>query len=61
MSNTYGVTDNGIHYDTSKTLIGAKNYATRNGFKQVSVRFNYGYVVQVLAEKVNGKWKEVIT
>lgn len=61
MSNhVYGVIDsNGVHHDVSKTEKGAKQYATRNGYKQVSIRFNCGYVVAVVAEKINGKWVKV--
>lgn len=60
MQNIYGIlnSDN-IHTDTSKTLQGAKNYATRNGYTEVSVRFNCGYHVEHLATKINGKWKKV--
>ena len=57
--NTYGIISNGAHIDTSKTEKGAKNYATRHGFTKVSIRFNYGYIAQEIAEKVNGKWKTI--
>jgi hypothetical protein len=58
MSNhIYGVVcSNGIHTDTSKSLQGAKNYATRHGYDKVSIRYNCGYTVAVIAEKLNGKW-----
>jgi len=57
MSNTYGVLDsNGCHIDVSLTEKGAKNYATRHGYTKVSIRYNSGYTVQVVAEKVNNKW-----
>ena len=42
MIKVYGSTDNkNIHTDTSKTLLGAKQYATRNGLKNVSIRIGY--------------------
>ena len=56
MTSAYGVTINGIHTDVSKTQQGAKNYATRNGFTIVSVRFGCGCIVDILAEKVDGVW-----
>lgn len=59
MANIYGVTVNGIHTDTSKTLNGAKNYATRNGFNIVSVRYNCGYIAAPIFEKVDGKWIKI--
>lgn len=55
MIKIYGSTDNkNIHTDTSKTLLGAKNYATRNGLKNVSVRI--GYNVTLLEYKSGKKW-----
>ena len=55
MITIYGSTNNNnIHTDTSKTLLGAKQYATRNGLKNVSVRI--GYNVTLLEYKLNGKW-----
>ena len=55
MIKTYGSTDNkNIHTDTSNTLLGAKQYATRNGFKNVSVRI--GYNVTLLEYKQGNKW-----
>ena len=57
MNHVYGVVDkNGVHHDVSKTLLGAKQYATRNGYKQVSVRYNCGYVVAIVAVKESNKW-----
>lgn len=54
----YGTTDTkeGTHIDTSKTLQGAKNYATRNNLKTVSKRV--GYYAEVLFIKKQGKWIE---
>ena len=58
--NTYGILDsNNCHIDVSKTEKGAKNYATRNGYNKVSIRFNCGYNVQVVAEKVGNKWVNI--
>ena len=57
MQNIYGVIDsNSIHTDVSNTERGAKIYATKHGYNKVSIRFNCGYNVAVLAEKVNNKW-----
>lgn len=58
MNNTYGiVTSKGEHIDVSKTEKGAKNYATRHGYTRVSIRYNGGYHVEVIAEKnAKGKW-----
>lgn len=55
----YGVLSNDVHVDVSKTLKGAKNYATRNGFNVVTIRYNSGYIASQVAEKVNGKWKTI--
>jgi len=55
MIKTYGSTDNkNIHTDTSNTLLGAKQYATRNGLRNVSIRI--GYNVTLLEFKDSGKW-----
>lgn len=54
----YGVICNGVHTDVSKSALGAKQYATRNGFNQVSVRYNGGYNAEILFEKINGVWQE---
>lgn len=60
MPNIYGVLDsNNCHIDVSKTEKGAKNYATRHGYGKVSIRYNCGYTVRVVAEKVGGRWVEV--
>lgn len=53
----YGVLNHsGCHTDVSKTLRGAKNYATRHGYNRVSERTNCGYHVRMVAVKINGKW-----
>ena len=55
MIKIYGSTNNNnIHIDTSKTLLGAKQYATRNNYKNVSIRI--GYNVTLLEYKLFGKW-----
>lgn len=55
MVTIYGSTDNkNIHTDTSTTLLGAKQYATRNGLNNVSVRI--GYNVTLLEYKDSGRW-----
>jgi len=55
----YGVLLNGVHVDVSKTLLGAKNYATRNNFLTVTCRFNCGYIAREVAHKYNGKCQEI--
>lgn len=55
MIKIYGSTNNNnIHTDTSNTLLGAKQYATRNGYRNVSVRI--GYNVTLLEYKQDGNW-----
>lgn len=56
--NIYGVVNyKGEHIDVSISEKGAKNFATRNGYKMVSVRYNCGYDVEIVAEKNDkGKW-----
>lgn len=55
--NTYGVVNaNGEHIDVSHSEKGAKQYATINGYKKVSIRFNGGYTVLVIAIKINDRW-----
>ena len=55
MIKIYGSTDNkNVHHDTSKTLLGAKQYATRNNYRNVSVRI--GYSVTLLEYKQYSKW-----
>jgi len=52
----YGVVHNDAHMDVSNTLLGAKQYATRNGYEEVSKRVGYNAVV--IARKTNGKWED---
>ena len=55
--NTYGViSKKDGHVDVSKTETGAKRYATRHGYNQVSIRYNGGHVAKIIAEKRNGRW-----
>ena len=55
MIRVYGSTNNkNIHTDTSNTLLGAKQYATRNGLNNVSIRV--GYNVELLEFKEGNKW-----
>jgi len=55
MITMYGILDfKGCHIDTSKTLQGAKNYATINKHNVVSKRVGYNAVV--VARKLHGKW-----
>lgn len=54
---TYGIsTDRTGYIDVSNTLLGAKQHATRNGYDKVYVRYDSGYVVALVAEKIQGKW-----
>ena len=49
--NSYGVVcgpDN-IYTDVSRTLKGAKRYATNHSFDKVGIRYNSGYVCKVVA------------
>lgn len=50
----YGTSINGVHTDTSKTMKGAKRYATLNGFKNVTKRI--GYNSMIIFNKVGNKW-----
>ena len=51
----YGSTNNNnIHTDTSNTLLGAKQYATRHGLINVSIRIGMG--ASLHQYKQNGKW-----
>lgn len=58
MQNIYGILDsNDTHIDVSKTERGAKQYASRNGYDKVSIRFNGGYIAKTVAVKVGKKWQ----
>lgn len=57
MSNVFGVVNpDGVHTDVSNSERGAKRYATLNGYSKVSVRYNLGYNVEIIAERINKKW-----
>lgn len=55
---TYGVINkDGTHIDVSKSERGAKQYATKNGYSKVSIRYNCGCIVVILSEKSkSGRW-----
>lgn len=55
-NNTYSVSIKGEYRDVSKTERGAKNYATRNDFNEVYIRFNNGYHIALIATKINNNW-----
>jgi hypothetical protein len=56
--NIYGVLDrNDCHIDISPSLKGTKRVATKQGYSKVSIRYNCGYNITVLFQKINGKWK----
>lgn len=59
MQNIYGVLIDGAHHDVSSTERGAKNYATRNGYLTVTVRYNGGYIAEQIAHKYTGKWQQI--
>jgi len=59
MTNTYGVLSNGTHIDVSKSIKGAKRYATLNGFNIVTIRYSCGYVAEQISERVDGKWEDI--
>ena len=51
----YGVTNqDGVHIDVSNSLLGAKQYATRNNYDKVSKRV--GYNAFIICVKVKNKW-----
>jgi hypothetical protein len=56
---TYGVLSNGVHIDISRSIQGAKRYATMNGYNIVTIRYNCGYIAEQISEKINGKWKVI--
>ena len=61
-NNTYGVVygpdNDGIYTDVSRTLKGAKRYATNHDYDKVGIRYNSGYVCKVVSVKINNKWKD---
>jgi hypothetical protein len=60
MQNIYGVWDNGVHIDICNTEIGAKRYATLNGYNIVTIRYNCGYNAEKIAKKnKGGRWIKI--
>jgi hypothetical protein len=56
MQAVYGVLDrNDCHIDISLSLKGAKRVATKDGYSKVSRRSDM--YVTIVAEKINGKWR----
>lgn len=57
MITVYGTMDSntGAHIDTSTTLLGAKQWATRNNYYIVTKRV--GYNSTIVASKLRGKWQ----
>jgi hypothetical protein len=61
MTIIYGITtDQYEHIDTSKTMQGAKRYATINGYKKVSMRDHNHYYVTVCSVKKGGVWFDTL-
>ncbi|WP_458321551.1 hypothetical protein [Providencia sp. CRPN22473] len=59
MPRLFGVLDSdGCHVDVSKTLRGAKNYATRHGYTIVTSRANGSYHARTESIKEGGKWND---
>lgn len=59
MPRLFGVLDSdGGHVDVSKTLRGAKNYATRHGYTIVTSRADGSYHARTESIKEGGKWKD---
>ena len=57
MTKAYGILNRERnHIDVSNSLHGAKCYATRNNYKEVSKRV--GYNVTKVWSKINNKWTE---
>jgi hypothetical protein len=60
MQDIYGVLRNGVHIDICETEMGAKRYATVNGYNIVTVRYNCGYNAEKIAKKnKNGRWIKI--
>lgn len=55
----FGVIDNNGNYtDVSATLLGAKQYATHNGFNRVGQRSEFNNMVIRAYVRNGGKWHE---
>jgi hypothetical protein len=58
---TFGVASiNDSYTDVSSTERGAKNYATRHGYKEVYIRHNNGYYVELVSTKINNIWVNTV-
>lgn len=54
----YGVIDsNNAIIDVSHSEIGAKQYATRNGYNKIGYRIGYDAIIT--HEKIKNKWVEI--
>ena len=53
---TYGIESSGEYIVVSNSLLGAKQYATRNGFTEVYKAYN-NYHVSLVSTKLNNKWE----
>ena len=58
MIKVYGVESGQGVVDVTKSLLGAKQYATRNNYSVVYLR--YGYNVMKASVKVNGEWSDLL-
>ncbi len=57
MITVFGVMDNNnCLIDTSKTLLGAKQHATRNGYNRIGKRVEYNVTETYVKE--GGKWRK---
>ena len=52
---TFGIEINGEYIVVSNSLLGAKQYATRNGFKAVYKAVD-NYHISLVATKTNNTW-----
>ncbi len=52
----YGVISNGVHVDISTSERGAKTYATKHDYTQVTMRYNMGCNIRLAAVKRGNKW-----
>jgi len=59
MQHLYGIVTSEGYQDCSRSEKGAKNYATRNGFDEIYIRFNCGYGTKIIAFNKKGKWIKV--
>ena len=58
MITMYGILDrDNVHHDVSKSLLGAKQYATRNGYSIVSKRVGYNAFTVAVKNLINNKWE----